>query len=153
MGTKPHIPGETISWPVSFASGMLKAVGKKGSVTTSFELTKAGPAAKIALQPDVLSLKAGGRDLAQIEVDVCDNAGVLVPEAENLITCAVIGPGRIIGIENGNLGSTESYQSQSHQVYQGRMLVYLQSLKTAGEIQLTASAPNLEESKITLPVR
>ena len=153
LGNKLHASGETIQWPLDFTSGVLKAMGKKGSVTTTFELKWAGPAAKLVLQPDVPSLQASGRDVAQIEVDVTDNDGVLAPEAGNLIACTVTGPGRIIGIENGNLRGTENYQALSHSVYQGRMLIYLQSLKTAGEVKLSVSTPNLEGSSVTLPVR
>jgi beta-galactosidase len=153
LGSKPHTSGETITWPVDFTSGVLKAIGKKGSATTIFELKKSGPATKIALQSDVPSLQASGRDLAQIEVDVTDKDGVLVPEAENTLACTVDGPGRIIGIENGNLNSTEDYKALSHNVHQGRMMVYLQSFQTAGEIKLSVSSPNLEGSSITLHVR
>ena len=153
LGNKLHASGETLQWPLNFTSGVLKAVGNKGSATTTFELKKAGSAAKLELQPDVPSLQANGRDVAQIEVDVTDNDGVLAPDAENLIVCTVIGPGRIIGIENGNLRTTENYRALSHSVYQGRMLIYLQSLKTAGEVKLSVSTPNLAGSSVTLPVQ
>ncbi|HZZ26890.1 MAG TPA: hypothetical protein VFE46_02690 [Pirellulales bacterium] len=88
--------------------------------TVSFELHKAGAPAKLMLKPDVTNLKAGGRDVAQIEVDVTDKEGVLVPDAKNTIACTLTAPGRIIGIENGNLNGTEDNQSPSHSVYQGR---------------------------------
>jgi hypothetical protein len=153
LGSKPHAPGEIMRWPVNFTSGTLAAAGKKGSATTKYELKKAGSAATIALQPDVNKLHADGRDVSQIEVDVTDKEGVLVPDAGNLIACSVTGPGRIIGIENGNLNSTEGYKGLSHSVYRGRMLIYVQSLKSSGDFKLIVSSPNLESSSVTLAVR
>jgi beta-galactosidase len=91
--------------------------------------------------------------VSQIEVDVTDKEGVLVPDAGNLIACSVTGPGRIIGIENGNLNSTEGYKGLSHSVYRGRMLIYVQSLKSSGDFKLIVSSPNLESSSVTLAVR
>ena len=66
---------------------------------------------------------------------------------------AVTGPARIIGIENGDTNCTEDYKALLHSVYRGRMMIYLQSLKAAGEVKLTVSAAGLEGSSVTLPVR
>jgi hypothetical protein len=153
LGSKPHAPGETVTWPVDFTSGVLKAVGKKGAATATFELKKAGTAAKLALQPDLTSLRADGRDVAQIEVDVADKDGTLAPDAGNLVACTITGPARIIGIENGDTNGKEDYKALSHSVYQGRMLIYVQSLKTPGQAKLKVSTPNLEGSSVTLTVR
>ncbi len=153
LGTKRHVPGEFLTWPVNFTSGVLKAVGKKVTATTTFELTKPGPASKLTLKSDVAFLDRSQNRVAQIEVDVTDNLGTLVPDASQLIRCDLTGPGRILGIENGDVSSTEDYQAPSHSVYQGRMLVYVQSRAGAGEIKLAISSPNLAAANVTLPVR
>jgi beta-galactosidase len=153
LGTKPHTIGQIITWPLDFTSGTLKAIGRKGDATTTFELKKAGAPAKIVIEPDVSSLAATGRDVAQIEVHVTDEAGTLVPDATNHTTCTLTGPARVLGIENGNVDSTEDYKALSHSLYQGRMLIYVQSLKSPGEVKLTVSSPGLDASSVTLPVR
>ena len=152
LGAKDHKPGEITTWPVDF-TGTLKAVGKKGTATATFELKKAGPAAKLVLLPDVAKLQADGRDVAQIELDVADQNGTLVPDAANKIDCTITGPARIIGIENANLSGTENYKDLSHSVYQGRMLIYVQALKSSGTATLTVATPDLTGAAITLPVR
>jgi beta-galactosidase len=157
LGSKPHAPGETTTWQVDFTSGVLKAVGKKGTATAAFELKKAGAAAKLALRPDWYGqsrpgLQAKG-DVAQIEVDVTDQDGTLVPDAANLITCALSGPARLLGIENGNLNGIEDNKGLTHSVFQGRMMVYVQATQSSGEIKLSVSAPNLEAASLALPVR
>ena len=153
LGSKPHATGETLSWPVDFTSGALKAVGTKGTATATFELKKAGAAARLVLLPDVASLLADGRDVAQIELDVTDKDGTLVPDAGNKIDCTISGSARIIGIENANLSGTEDNKGLSHSVYQGRMLIYVQALKSPGEAKLTVATPDLQGASITLPIR
>jgi len=153
LGSKPHVFGETLSWPVSFTSGVLKAVGRKGFATVTFELKKPGAATKLVLLSDVNSLKGDGRDIAQIEVNAVDRDGTLVPMAADLVACKIDGPGRIIGIENGNLRSTEDYKGPTHSLYQGRMLIFVQSQKNSGQLALTVSTDKLESARTTLQVR
>ena len=60
------------------------------------------------------------------------------------------GPGKILGIENGDLNSTESYQSLVHSAYNGRGLAILQSIRKEGSIEVTASADGLQQAKIRI---
>jgi len=153
LGSKQHAAGEILSWPLDFTQGALDAIGRQGAHTPTFKLNKAGAAAKLGLRPDVTSLKADGRDIAQVEVCVTDKDGTIVPDARSQVTCSVTGPGRILGIENGDIRSTEDYPSKSRRVDQGRMIVYLQSGRTAGDVTLTVSSPDLEGGSAVLPAR
>jgi hypothetical protein len=153
LGSKPLPAEHVINWPLEFTSGVLKAVGTKGRRQVTYELKKAGAAAKLVFHPVVQKLEADGRDVAQIEVDVTDKDATRVPENANVVACAVTGPVRIIGIENGNTNSPERYDRTRRTAYQGRLIVYVQSLKTPGEAKLTVSSTGLEGATIALPVR
>jgi hypothetical protein len=154
LGEKAQSPTHIISWPLKFTSGRLHAIGHKGDARITFDLDHSGPPAKLTLHSDVQSLASADDDgIAQIELDVVDANGTLVPTAAPLINCTITGPARLLGIENGNIRSTESEQASSHSAYHGRMMIYLQSLKTPGEITLTVSAPNLDNAAISLPSR
>ena len=87
LGSKPQTDQRVITWRLDFTSGVLKAVGTRGGKQVSFELKKAGAAAKVILRPDVESLLPNGRDVAQIEVDVADKDGTLASDVGNLISC------------------------------------------------------------------
>lgn len=152
LGSKPLTPDHVINWRMESTGGLLKAVGTKGPKQVAFELKPAGAAAKLVLRPDVTCLAADGRDVAQIELNVADKDGTLVSDADNLIACAVAGPARIIGLENGNTLSTENYNTKSRSTYQGRLMIYVQSLKAAGDAKLTVTSPGLEGASITFPV-
>ena len=92
-------------------------------------------------------------DVAQLELDVTDKDGTLVPDAANVVTCSVEGPGGILGIENGEFRSTEDYQSLTRHAYQGRMRIYVQAAKTSGELRVSVSAPLFEPNTVSLQVR
>ncbi len=126
LGSKPLTPEHVINWRLDFTGGVLKAVGTKGRKQVTFELKKAGAAAKLVLRPDVEQLAADGRDVAQIELNVADKDGTLVPEAGNPIACSINGSARIIGLENGDTSSTENYNTKSRRAFQGRLMIYVQ---------------------------
>ena len=75
-----------------------------------------------------------------------------MPDNANVVACAVSGPARIIGIENGNTNSPERYDRTWRTAYNGRLLIYVQSLKTPGEAKLTVSSSGLDGASVFLPV-
>jgi beta-galactosidase len=153
LGSKPLPTERVITWPPEFTSGVLKAVGTKGGRQVTYELKKAGAAAKLVLHPDVQKLAADGRDVAQIEVNVTDKDGTRLPDNANVVSCDITGPARIIGIENGNTFSPERYDRRWRTAYQGRLIIYVQSLKTPGDAKLTVACTGLEGATSTLKVR
>ncbi|HUO08948.1 MAG TPA: glycoside hydrolase family 2 TIM barrel-domain containing protein [Phycisphaerae bacterium] len=153
LGTKTHAAGEILRWPMELTSGVVTAVGKKGDQTVTFELKEAGAPVRLQATADVSGLRGDGRDVAEVEVDVVDKDGTVVPEAGNAVHCAITGPGRIIGVENGNLNDTQRYGGTDRSVFQGRMRVYVQAMKGDGDVTLTLSAEGLNGTSVVLPVR
>src|SRR5690606_10538816 len=75
-----------LAWRVPFVPGALRAVAASGSADSLEAVVRtAGAPAKIELVPDRSSIRADGRDLSFVTVNVLDEAGVLVPYADNLI--------------------------------------------------------------------
>jgi beta-galactosidase len=128
---------------------VLKAVGTNdGKVVAEFALTTAGPPARIDLLPDVAHVGADG--VCHIEFRIVDARGVRVPDADALVTFAVDGPARVLGIGNGNVSSIDAGQDPAHRAYQGRGLAILQATNGAGPITLRASAPGLGAAVVTI---
>jgi beta-galactosidase len=65
-------------------------------------------AASIHLVADKNILKAGTPDIAMITVDALDKNNLHVPDANDEITFSIQGPGKIIGVGNGNPSSLEA---------------------------------------------
>ncbi len=140
-----------LTWEVPFKPGVLKAVGRNGDRDVcEFVLKTAGPATRIVLSPDTTRLVADGKDVCHIEFKVVDDQGVLVPDADSEMTFDVDGPGRIIGIENGDLNSLEDPKDNVHKTYRGRGLAILQAGREPGEIRLTARAQALAETAVEI---
>ena len=88
-------------------------------------------------------------------IEVVDENGILVKQADNMITCMVQGPGRLLGLENSDNTDMTNHRDQRQRVYQGRLLAYVQSTGEEGTIRIHCSSPLLEgataEVEVTLP--
>ena len=108
LGRKKMEPNGHLSWNVEYKPGTLLARGYRGGkeiATTKGETTDA-PAA-VTLAPDRTKLVADGRDVSVITVEARDAKNRLVPTAAVPVTFSVRGPGRIIGVGNGDPSSHE----------------------------------------------
>jgi beta-galactosidase len=95
-------------WDVNYEPGTLLARGYKANkeiITDKVETT--GAPAAIRLVPDRDSIKADGKDVSVITVQVEDDKGRVVPTAGNEISFAISGQGKIIGVGNGDPSSHE----------------------------------------------
>jgi hypothetical protein len=141
----------TLIWDIPFTAGSLKAVGKRNSrVVCEYVLHTVGQPAQIKLFADTKQLIADGKDISHIEFCVVDAKGIVVPDAQVLVTFDVNGPARIIGLGNSNPNSHESHRGDSHSTWRGRGLLILQSTKLPGTVSLKANAQALESDSITI---
>ena len=122
----------------------------QGQAACEFELRTAGPAARIRLTPDTVRLAADGEDVSHLTFEITDTRGVRVPDAEQVLTFSIDGPGRIIGIGNADLNNVEDTKDLSHEAYEGRGLAIVQSIRTAGRITIRASAQGLASAQVVL---
>ena len=156
LGRKPMPKNGHLSWTAVYRSGMLKAVGYKNNkkvMTQKIETT--GTPARIALTSDRQSLRADGRDVAVIRVELQDKKGRFVPTAGNELTLTVSGPVRILGVGNGNPAyqATERPADANARTYRvkafgGLAQVLLQSTGEVGEAVLTVQSQELAPASI-----
>ena len=136
------------------AAGALKAVGHRaGKDPLVREVKTAGAPAKILLEADRTAIVADGRDLAFITVKVLDEAGTVVPHADNLVTFEVAGEGRVIGVDNGLQTSHEPFVASSRKAFNGLCLAVIQSGETAGTITVRARSAGLQEASVGIASR
>jgi beta-galactosidase len=104
-----------LEWRVPYSPGTLLAQGFKGgkpTLTKTVETT--GEVASISLQADRGEVQADGEDAAVITVAIHDAQGRLVPTAKNEIKFTLEGPGRIIGVGNGDPSCHEPDRYTDH---------------------------------------
>ncbi len=136
---------------VPYSPGVLKAVAvKDGKEVDTRILKTAGPAVRIKLTADRTTLAANGQDLSYVTVEIVDENGVLVPNAEHLLSFNVNGEGTIAGLGNANLQDTDPYIGTQHKVWKGRAVVILKSTQKAGSLEVQVSSPSLKTGSLTI---
>lgn len=140
-----------IAWKARYEPGVIQALGRNaGRPVCTHTLKTAGEARAIRLSPDRRAIAADRRDLCHIEVEVLDGQGIPVPQASHPIRFEISGPGQLIGVDNGDLTSHESYVGNSRQAYYGRALAIVQTTTVAGRIRLTATSPGLVAGEVII---
>lgn len=140
-------------WRVKFEPGTIKAISRKdGKTVQEQEIHTAGKPVRIQLSADRSSLKADGKDISFITVKVLDEAGNLVPDADNLINFRIEGEGFIAGVDNGCQTSMESFKANFRKAFNGMCLLIVQTEKHSGKIEVFASSDQLLGAELELEV-
>ncbi len=108
QGKKTMQKDSHLDWDVVYQPGTLLAKGyKNGKKIIEDKVETAGEAKSISLLADRNSIKADGEDVSVITVQVNDGKGRFDPVADNDISFNLTGPGKIIGVGNGDPASHE----------------------------------------------
>ena len=92
-----------LKWTVPYAAGTLAARGyKAGKLVVEAKTETTGPADAVQMVPDRPTIRADAKDVAIITVEITDAAGRVVPVANQSVAFTLEGPGRIIGVGNGD---------------------------------------------------
>jgi beta-galactosidase len=135
---------------VQFEPGELKAIGKnKGQEVVSKSLVTTKSPHHLAIESDRQILPKKG-DIAFLTVSVRDINNNIVPDAHNLITFTVKGPGHIIGTDNGNPISHECFTDQQRHAFMGLALGVVESQKDNADITIKVCSANLHSATISL---
>jgi len=97
-----------LEWTAVYQPGALTATGyRAGKEILTKKISTTGNPSSLVLAPDRNSLKADGRDVSVITVQTKDAKGLFIPTAGDEIQFQLEGPGKIIGIGNGDPSSHE----------------------------------------------
>ncbi len=145
-----------VQWNVPYAPGVLAArASKNGRVIATARRETTGSPHGIVLRPDRSSISADGEDVSVVAGEIVDRQGRVVPIAMNEISFQLHGPGRIIGVGNGDPSCHEpdkpaSIAQAKRSAFNGLCMVFVQSLKQPGVIQISASSPQLQPVTVTI---
>ncbi|MFJ6708210.1 MULTISPECIES: glycoside hydrolase family 2 TIM barrel-domain containing protein [unclassified Streptomyces] len=132
-----------LTWKVPYQPGELKAVARRaGKVVATDVLRTAGAPHAVRLTADRTSLAADGRALVFVTAEIVDAHGVVVPDAEHLVSFAVSG-GSLAGLDNGRQESAERYQATTRSAFHGRALAIVRAGTRPGSLTVTARADGL----------
>ena len=151
LGRKTMPRNGHLEWQVPYAPGRLDAIGlDQGKAVARDQRSTAGPGVQLRLTTERTRLKADGRDVAMIRVEVTDRHGIVVPTADTPLRFSLSGPARIIGLGNGNPTSLEPDKGNTRRAFNGLAQAIVQSAGTPGVARLTVSGEGLLPASIDL---
>ncbi len=150
VGRSKPVAGRAI-FKVRYQPGVAVARGyRNGKLVTETRSETAGVAATLQVEPNRITLSADGQDVAVVNVRITDDKGRFVPAADNLVEFSLTGPGRIIGVGNGDPLSHDSEKEPRRKAFNGLCQVLVQTTQTAGELELTATSAKLKPMSVKL---
>lgn len=153
--TKPYDTNTGITyWDIPFQPGKLVAEGldKQGNVIATWKIQTSGRPYSLRVQEPTMTLSKDHR-IAHIIVEIFDENGIPVSIGDNEITAHITGPARLLGLEGSNNTDMSIYTDNRHRAYYGRLLAYIQSTGTAGEVKVRLTSPHLQGAEVTIQVQ
>jgi Beta-galactosidase/beta-glucuronidase len=161
LGKKAMEKNGHLEWEVAYQPGTLIAKGfVNGKPAVSEQIETTGEPEKVALSADRKQYNADGEDVAVITVQLNDLKNRLVPTANKEIAFTISGPGKIIGVGNGDPASHAPEQfvttasnpapQWKRETFNGLAQIIVKTTKQAGEITLTATSSGLKPAILKL---
>lgn len=111
LGKKNMEPNGHLEWQVKYEPGTLEAVGYKKGIKVGNDIVKTTLTPyQVKLTADRKAINADKKDIAIITVQADDKNKLRVPTAQNELSFSITGPGKIIGVGNGDPTSLEADQ-------------------------------------------
>jgi beta-galactosidase len=153
LGEKKMTDEGQLVWMVPYKKGELKAIASNNSQpVVEINYVSAEKATTIQLKSDKTTVTANKTDVVRIEVFVVDNKGTMHPNADNLIEFEVLGPGKIIGVENGDILDLSPHKVNYRKAFKGKCLLLVQATGKTGVIEVKAKSKGLQNSTTTITV-
>ena len=151
LGVKPRPTDDSPRvWSVPFAPGTLKAIGMNvGKQAATYELRTAGRPTQILLSADRASIAPIWDDVSYVTATVADDNGVIVPNANDLISFKIGGPGVIAAVDSADNNSHEPFQATARRAYRGGCFVIIKAI-AAGKMTLEASGSGLKSGSVII---
>lgn len=136
-----------IYWDIPYKPGRLTAEGcnANGEVESTYTIRTSGRpyAIRARVEENILN---EDQNIAHVVIEVVDERGIVVKQADNMITCMVEGPGRLLGLENSDNTDMTNHRDRQQRVYQGRLLAYVKATGEEGTIRINCTSPLLESA-------
>lgn len=143
-----HIHGKKLlgEWQVSYEPGTIQAVAydEAGNSVAVHERHSFGNSARITVSADRNILYADGEDLCFVTIGTEDALGYPVENAMDYVSVHVQGPGRLLGLDNGDSTDFDDYKCSCRKLFNGKLLAVIGTTDQTGEIKVLVQGEGLE---------
>ncbi|MDB5211134.1 MAG: Beta-galactosidase Arabinogalactan endo,4-beta-galactosidase, partial [Sediminibacterium sp.] len=148
LGKKDMRRNSHLQWSVNYEPGKLEAIAYKKGKRLYSKVETTGAPVEVVMTPYKTTILADNKDLSIINLSVVDKEGREVPDADNMISFTISGPGKIIGVGNGDPSSHEpdkylNGETWQRNLFNGKCQVIVQSTGQPGAIKFEAKAKGL----------
>lgn len=146
-GKKDMPRNSHLKWTINYEPGTIEAVAYKKGKKLTKKIETTGLPVEVVVTPYKTTILADGKDATVLNISVLDREGREVPDADNLISFEIEGPGKIIGVGNGDPSSHEPDKcgdgAWQRRLFNGKCQVIIQSGTETGMIKFNAKATGL----------
>jgi beta-galactosidase len=137
---------------VKYEPGTLKVIAydKDGKAAAEKTVVTAGRPHKLVLDPDRKEIKVDGKDISFVTVSVVDEKGNPCPNVSEQLKFKVTGNGSYRAACNGDATSLEQFHLPTMKLFNGKLVVLVQSGTTTGDITLSVSGKGLKTAQVVL---
>lgn len=138
-----------------YEPGSVKVVAynDKGEAVAEKEIHTAGKPYQIKLTTDRNYIKADGKDLAYITVEVVDKEGNVCPNVNDLVQFEVKGAGKFRASANGDATSLDLFHEPKMHLFNGKLMAIVQASEKTGEIIFKAKSQKIKGNQIKIQVK
>ncbi|MGX5769720.1 glycoside hydrolase family 2 TIM barrel-domain containing protein [Microbacterium trichothecenolyticum] len=137
---------------VPYQPGRLEAVAIRGGAPAErTAVHTAGERRRLALTAERPLVRADGRDMAFVVVELVDDDGVRATDSDVEVELTIDGPGALQGFGSAIPATEESFTDLRHRLYDGRALAVIRP-SGKGRITVTAASAGLQAASVELEV-
>lgn len=139
-------------WKLPYKKGVIRvlAYNENGEEIASDTQKSFDDPVRIVLKAEKDSIIANGEDLTFISISSEDSQGTFVANAKNRVEVSVTGPGRLVGLDNGDSTDYDEYKGTSRRLFSGRLLAIIASTGETGPIKVEVTSDGLESASLML---
>ena len=140
-------------WRVAFEAGELtaRAYDAQGNLIAEDCRRTPGDSARIVLAAEDAALRADGEDIAFLTISMVDQDGLPVDNACDRVRVAVEGPGRLLGLDNGDSTDREGYKTATRRLFNGKLLAIIGATREPGVVRVMVTSPGKAPAVLELP--
>lgn len=149
-----HAHGDKLvgDWQLPYTKGELRAVAYDEADNPIAEDRKISfqDAASLVLTTDKTEMTANGNDLIFLEISAEDENHNPVENANNRVHISVEGPGKLVGLDNGDSTDYEQYKGTNRRMFSGKLLAVIASTFEAGTITVKAESKGVKAAELNI---